>query len=303
MFEVYGIRPVKRNNIKNVTFYVMSSNDEAGKQAGQYWTSLEKFPEFKPVNYYLHADKTATLTKPFKESSESTSYTVDPANPILTIGGNNLPPDIGGSINCGPEDQSELDLRSDVLVFETPVFDHAFYMTGPLFANLFVSSDAIDTDFMVKISDKYPTGEAILIQDSAIRMRWREKSLAPVYMKKGEVYEVEVNLWNTSWVIAPGHSLRFSIQSSNNPRFSVNPHNGLLLNDINYPGDNITAINTIYHSAKYPSSIRLPKVERTQLPEVNLLKETEMAYPQLTNEMIENFAVGVESRLKRRNRH
>lgn len=33
-FEVYGIHPVTRTNVKNVTFYVMSSNDEAGKAAG-----------------------------------------------------------------------------------------------------------------------------------------------------------------------------------------------------------------------------------------------------------------------------
>jgi hypothetical protein len=42
----------------------------------------------------------------------------------------------------------------------------------------------------VKISDVYPTGEAILIQDNAIRMRWREGGLTPVYMESGVVYEV-----------------------------------------------------------------------------------------------------------------
>jgi hypothetical protein len=31
-----GVAQVHRNNIKNVTFYVMSSNDEAGKEAGEY---------------------------------------------------------------------------------------------------------------------------------------------------------------------------------------------------------------------------------------------------------------------------
>merc|ERR1712000_174159 len=114
-------------------------------------------------------------------------------------------------------------------------------MGGPLFATLFVTSDAVDTDFMVKVSDLYPTGEAILIQDSAVRMRWREGTLSPVYMTKGEVYEVTLSLWNTSWAVAPGHALRISIQSSNNPRFSVNPQNGLLLNDPAYPGENITS--------------------------------------------------------------
>jgi hypothetical protein len=259
---------------------------------------LEKFPEYKPVDFYLHSDRTASFTKPsLSENVVSTSYTVDPANPILTKGGNNLPPDIGGSIHCGPEDQSELDARSDVVYFETAPFAHDFAMTGPLFATLYVSSDAVDTDFMVKVSDKYPTGEAILIQDNAFRMRWREGGLTPVPMSKGKVYEVNMNIWNTSWIIPAGHSLRFSIQSSNNPRFSVNPQNGLLLNDVNYPGNNITAVNTIYHSSRYPSKITLPKVEKYQLPEVRVLKEVQTAYPQITTEMIEKFQVGLDQRI------
>lgn len=276
----------------------MSSNDEAGLNAGQYWTSMEKFPEFKSTDFFLHADKSASLTKPLPSEEKSTSYTVDPANPILTRGGNNLPPDIGGSINCGPVDQAELDKRSDVLVFQTSVFEHEFAMTGPLWADLFVSSDVIDTDFMVKISDVYPTGEAILIEDSGFRMRWRENGLSPVYMQKGEVYEIKINLWNTSWVVAPGHALRFSIQSSNNPRFSVNPHNGLLLNDPNYPGANITAVNTIHHSSRYPSKITLPSVQKHQLPEVHVLKEIQAGYPDLTEEVLQKFQAGLEKRAR-----
>merc|ERR1740127_327905 len=93
-------------------------------------------------------------------------------------------------------------------------------LMGPMLATLYVSSDSIDTDFMVKISDVYPTGEARLLQDSAVRMRWREGSRDPMYVVPGEVYEVEVGLWNTSYIIAEGHALRFSVASSNFPRFS-----------------------------------------------------------------------------------
>jgi uncharacterized protein len=145
---VYGIRPVARNNIKNITFYVMSSNDEAGKAAGQYWTSVEEWPEPKMTDFFLTGSGKASRIPDVGES-KSTSYVVDPANPILTIGGSNLPPDIGGSIHCGPDDQSPVDSRDDVLVFETDVMAEDFYMTGPMLATLFVSSDAIDTDFMV----------------------------------------------------------------------------------------------------------------------------------------------------------
>lgn len=211
MFEVYGIRPVVRPGISNITFYVMSSNDEAGRSAGQYWTSVEKWPTPRMTNYYLHSDGSLSTSLP-ADSSSSTTYSVDPNNPVLTVGGNNLPPDIGGSIPCGPMDQSTVDQRDDVLLFQTPVLDQELVLTGPLLATLFVESDAVDTDFMVyilhlpppaiyshvfydmfaqvKISDVYPTGEAILIQDNAVRMRWRKGGLVPVYLTKGEVYEV-----------------------------------------------------------------------------------------------------------------
>ena len=98
LFALYGIHPVVRSGIKNVTFYVMSSNDEAGKQAGQYWTSVEAFPTPKMTDFYLHSDKTASLLPPAPAvtgSTESTSYVFDPANPQLTMGGSNLPESIG----------------------------------------------------------------------------------------------------------------------------------------------------------------------------------------------------------------
>lgn len=115
-------------------------------------------------------------------------------------------------------DQNEVDDRDDVLVFETEVMEDALYLTGPLLANLFVSSDAVDTDFSVKISDVYPTGEALIISDQTFRMRWRENGDAPDMIVNGTVYNIEVNVWNTSYAVAPGHALRFTVSSSNYPR-------------------------------------------------------------------------------------
>lgn len=147
---MYGIRPVARQNIKNITFYVMSANDDAGRKAGQYWTSLETWPTPKMTDYYFQADGSLSTSLPSSESVDQTSYKVDPANPILTVGGNNLPPDIGGSIHCGPMDQSEVDQRDDVLLFQTPVLNEDLPLTGPLLSTLYVSSDVVDTDFMVR---------------------------------------------------------------------------------------------------------------------------------------------------------
>lgn len=60
------------------------------------------------------------------------------------------------SVNCtaihctvGPLDQQDIDRRADVLVFETAKAMDPLYLTGALNAHLFLSSDAVDTDFMV----------------------------------------------------------------------------------------------------------------------------------------------------------
>lgn len=250
------------------------------------------------TNFYFHADNTASLLPSGPKEESTTSYVFDPSNPQTTNGGNNLPDSIGGSIPCGPLDQAEIDTRSDVVNFETSVMEEELALTGPLFATLFVGSDAIDTDFMVRISDVYPDGQALLIMDNAVRMRWRENTLTPMYMEKGVVYEVNMNIWNTSYVVAKGHALRFSISSSNNPRFSVNPNNGLLLADEQYPGDNVTATNSIYHSARYPSHVTLPVVSKLlQLPEVHVLKEVQTAYPSLTNEVLAKYGDKLNSHI------
>ncbi len=140
----------------------------------------------------------------------------------------------------------------------------------------------------MRISDVYPTGEARLIQDSAARMRWREGGITPVFMEKGTVYAASISLWNTSYILAPGHALRFAISSSNYPRFSINANNGLLLADAAYPGENVTATNSIYHSADHATYIDLPVVNKQrQLPQIRAIKEEfQMAYPQIDYDMV-----------------
>jgi hypothetical protein len=300
LFATYGITPVLRSNIKNVTFYVMSSNDEAGHAAGQYWTTMERFPAATMTPFYFHADKTASTVAPTDTTAVSTTYKYDPADPAPTMGGCNLPHSIGGSIPCGPLDQQEVDKRSDVLTFQTPLMTEELAISGGIYATLYVSSDAIDTDFTVKVSDVYPTGEARILQDNAVRMRWREGGLDAVYMEKDQIYKMEMNLWNTSYVVAPGHALRFSVSSSNFPRFSVNPNNGLLLADPQYPGENITALNTLYHSSEYPSHVTLPIVSKSQLPEVNILKEVQTMYPMLDEGFIRKHTETLHRMLTKR---
>lgn len=92
-FELYEIRPVMRSDVKNVTFYVMSSNDEEGLAAANYWTSLEHFPTPHMTDYFFHADSSLSTALPSEQQGDSSAksgYAYDPANPVPTRGGNNL---------------------------------------------------------------------------------------------------------------------------------------------------------------------------------------------------------------------
>lgn len=288
-YELYEVLPaVVRPGVKNITIYVMSSYDDAGLSAGNYWSSFEKFPTPTMINFYIHGDRSVSTSAPTAGELESTSFVYDPSNPVPSMGGNNL------EIKCGPLLQNDIDERSDVVYFQTTPFTSDQIFTGPIFATLYVSSDAIDTDFVVRISDVYPTGEVRLLQDNNFRMRWREGGLTPVNITKGEVYEITLTLWNTSYIIATTHSLRVSITSSNYPRFSVNRNNGVLLKATD-PGPFITANNVIYHSAQYPSHISLPSVRKIQLtPLPDIRRMFEEAYPQINvDEIMKKYPNGL----------
>lgn len=286
--EFYGRREVKRP-FKAVTMYVMSSDDEAGLTAGNYWTTVDDFPEWTPYRMYLHSDGSMSPKPPALGETSESSYTFDPAaEPIPTVGGANL------FWQCGPVDQAPLEAqnRDDMLLFSSGVFESEMALSGPLMARLYVSSSAVDTDFMVKITDVYPDGQSRLLQDSAITMRNREKTQY-AKMRKGEVYEVDVSLWNTSYVLAPGHSLRVAVSSSNYPRFAVNQNNGQpMISQTDFPS--VVAVNTLHHSFKYPSHITLPFVFKHQLPKVHVPLEVQKALPDVDVDQVVREAKDVK---------
>jgi putative CocE/NonD family hydrolase len=78
-------------------------------------------------------------------------------------------------------------------------------------------------------------------------------------MKPGEVYEFEIEPFPTANLFKKGHRIRIDISSSNFPRFDANPNTG---EPLGLNRRTVTAVNSVYHDAKYPSSVTLPIVAR-----------------------------------------
>jgi predicted acyl esterase len=264
--------------VDHVTFYVMSMKDAAPGE-GNYWTTMPDWPTPKVTSWYLHGDLSLSTTKPVAPSAAaspppaSTTYVYDPSDPTPAIGGNNLL----RPLQCGPLDQRKVEARDDTVVFTTAPLPDAVAATGPLDAELFVSTAAgvNDTDFAVKLTCVSPDGTSQLVQDGIQRMRWRisPSQTTPEPMEAGTVYKIRVSLWNTSFVFPKGHRIRVVVSSANAPRFEPNPNTGTpLSSDKKTGGAFKVAHNTIHHSAAYPSAMKLPVVPLSALPKKGILE-------------------------------
>lgn len=263
MIEEYTMDgPEEFDQWPSVIFYVMGDVDNTSS-LGNQWVVADEWPiPSDEVPLYLHS--TQRLSTTVEQTSSQMTYRYDPTDPVPTVGGQNL------NLPRGPYDQRIIEDRDDVLVFTTDVLTESAWITGNIIARLFVSSDCPDTDFTVKLSDVYPDGRSMLITDGILRMRNREGPDHWEFMEPDTVYEVEVDLWSTSYLFEKGHRIRVVVSSSNAPRFRPNP------NTREPMAQNITyaiAENKIYLGEEYPSCILLPLSSQVYEEEVERSKE------------------------------
>jgi len=198
------------------------------------------------------ADATPATDNPDK-------FEYDPMNPVPSLGGNVCC--TGNAITAGAFDQRKNETRPDILVYTTEPLKEGVEVSGPIEVTLYVSSDAKDTDFTVKLIDVYPDGRAFNLDETIQRMRYRDGYNKPnVWMQSGMVYKVTLQPMTTSNFFAAGHRIRIEVSSSNFPRFDRNLNTG----GHNYDeAKGVVARNAVHHSRQYPSEIKLTVVRNT----------------------------------------
>lgn len=200
-----------------------------------------------------------TLTRrSSKQPTSASTYTYDPGNPV---------PSRGGAMCCtgtpdavpGALDQRSVEVRDDVLVFSSEALKQELEVTGDVKVVLYVSSDAVDTDFTAKLIDVYPDGRAFNVLESVLRARYREGLDREVWMRPGEVYELTIPMGATGNVFLSGHRIRLEVSSSNFPRWERNMNRGGVNSE---QKDGVPARNSVHHSSSYPSRLVLPVIAR-----------------------------------------
>ena len=120
---------------------------------------------------------------------------------------------------------------------------------------LFASSSAVDTDFTGKLVDVHPTGFCQRLCDGVIRGRYRAGPERAELMEPETIYELDIDLWNTSHVFKAGHAIRLEVSSSAFPKYDRNLNTG---EDIGTGTRMVTAENRVWHDAGHPSRLTLP---------------------------------------------
>jgi len=219
-------------------------------------------PQAHATKYFLHSNGKANSLRGDGALSTSTPKTEPPD--IFVYNPGNPVPTIGGPLCCdqihmepGPRDQRPVENRDDVLVYSVGPFAQDLEVTGPVTADLFVKSSAVDTDFTAKLVDVGPDGLAKDLTEGILRMRYRASQELSELMNPGQIYEITLDMWATSNVFLRGHSLRLEISSSNFPRFDRNMNTG---EEARFARNFVSATNVVLHDSQHPSALVLPVI-------------------------------------------
>ncbi len=132
-------------------------------------------------------------------------------------------------------------------------------VTGLPKLEFYASSSAVDTDWVVTITDVQPDGCSQTLRQNILRARYREGDEAPVFMKRGEIYPFGIEMYPISNLFLQGHRIRIVLSSSSFPKWYPNGNTGKEM-DEDFPG--VVAKNSIYHDREHPSKLVLPVIPR-----------------------------------------
>lgn len=229
------LKGVHVDRINSVEYY------DVGKQT---WETSMTWPPGKNK-------RILTLKDDLNAVGEYTPYTYDPSDPaphIIDISTNEASP---------PGDYQNIEKRKDVLTFSSDILNEDITVAGDIVVNFYASSDCLDTDWVVRITDVDEKGRSIKVAENMLRAKFRRGYDRPELLIEDTVYNYEIRTSKIATTFKKGHKIRFMITSSALGYIFENTNTG------NNPSLDSTfkiAHQRIYHSEDYNSYIELPIV-------------------------------------------
>jgi hypothetical protein len=232
------------------------------------WRAFDTWPprNVTQQNLYFQPAGGLSFTAPTGKSSFD-EYVADPMKPVPYTEDVHL----RRTREYMTDDQRFAARRPDVMVYQTDVLTEDVTLTGPLTADLFVSTTGTDADYVVKLIDVFPDtlsgypendkkvpmqGYQMLVRGEVMRGRFRNSFEKPAPFKPGEVTEVKFSIPDVAHTFKRGHRIMIQVQNSWFPLVDRNPQKFVDIYQCS-ESDFQKATHRIYHDRKFPSSVQV----------------------------------------------
>jgi putative CocE/NonD family hydrolase len=229
------------------------------------WREFDAWPPKNVKESNLYLGKGSVSNEAPGINSDFDEYVSDPDNPVPYTDGIHS----DRTTAYMTDDQRFASKRPDVMEYKTDVLNEDITFTGPLTADLYVSTTGTDADFVVKLIDVYPPdakagdseevsvplgGYQMLVRAEVFRGRFRNSFEKPEAFTPGKVTEVKYSMPDIAHTFKKGHRIMIQIQNSWFPLVDRNPQKFVDIYNCS-DTDFQKASLRIYHDAKYPSHV------------------------------------------------
>lgn len=237
---------------QRVTYYVM------GAERWRYCDTLEEATHSK-VDYALDSDGEAhrlfgsgTLKPGHSAQGPADGYAYDPTDTSIAEAEM-------GIDNEDPAEQRMVFARDGrQLVYHSDAFDQAIEITGFFELIVWLSLDAPDTDFAVRVYEITKSGSSFLLTSDLLRARHRNGRDKPCLIESSEPLEYHFNQF--TWVsrkVAKGSRLRLTIGPNDSIYAQKNFNSGREVSSETME-DARTANVRLFHDSEHASVLRVP---------------------------------------------
>ena len=246
-------------NIPEAEIFVTGSNE---------WRSFDTWPPKNIIekNLYFQPSGAISFTAPVVKNNFD-EYISDPMKPVPYADAIHT----HRTAEYMTDDQRFASRRPDVMVYETDELAEDMTLTGPLTADLFVSTTGTDADYIVKLIDVFPSdtkadlsddvkvplgGYQMLVRGEVFRGKYRKSFEKPEPFIPGKVTEVEYGIPDVAHTFKKGHRIMIQVQNSWFPLVDRNPQKFVDIYKCT-ESDFQKATQRIYHDVNYPSHLKI----------------------------------------------
>jgi len=237
------------------------------------WQSFTTWPPKNTVQknlYFQPAGAIKFTTSPVKTGFDE--YVSDPMKPVPYSEAVNT----RRTTEYMTDDQRFAAKRPDVMVYQTDILTDDITLTGPITADLFVSTTGTDADYVVKLIDVFPNdtqnpegdkikvplgGYQMLVRGDVFRGKYRNSFEKPEAFIPGKVTEVSYEMPDIAHTFKKGHRIMVQVQNSWFPLVDRNPQKFVDIYKCN-DSDFQKATHRIYHDSKFASCLKVNVLQK-----------------------------------------